>query len=305
MVSRIAPDILVLQKVDYDLDLHAISALRDVISASGPTYPHIFALRPNTGMPTGVDMDGDGRLGRDNDAQGFGRFSGQAGMAVLSRFPIIRQEVQDFSALLWRDLPGALLPVVNKEPFPSAQAMALQRLSTVGHWVVPVRLDDAAIDLLVFHATPPVFDGPEDRNGKRNHDELRIWQHYLDGGIGTLSQNPVVLIGDANLDPVDGDGRKDAINGLLNDKRLQDPRPMRVHDVPQQSGQSGDPRLDTADWPMPDPGPKRVDYVLPDARLSVKDAGVFWPPDGTPDGLIARTASRHRLVWVDLTVAPE
>ena len=27
--------------------------------------------------------------------------------------------------------------------------------------------------------TPPAFDGEEDRNGRRNHDEIRFWVDYV------------------------------------------------------------------------------------------------------------------------------
>ncbi len=36
------------------------------------------------------------------------------------------------------------------------------------------------LHLLASHPTPPAFDGPEDRNGRRNHDEIRFWNDYLD-----------------------------------------------------------------------------------------------------------------------------
>ena len=141
----------------------------------GPTYPHIFALRPNTGMHTGLDMDGDGRVGEADDAQGFGDFAGQSGMAILSRYPIDRQKVQDFSTLLWRDLPGAILPQKKDGVFPVAEAMAIQRLSTwVIGWCPFIIGHSMVLELMVFHASPPVFDGPEDRNGRRNHDEMMI-----------------------------------------------------------------------------------------------------------------------------------
>ena len=164
-----SPDILVIQGFDYDLTGAALSAF-----AASLHYPHHFALLPNTGMATGLDMDGNGRLGEARDAQGYGTFSGADGMAILSRYPVITDQVQDFSALLWQDFPNALLPQINSEPFPSAEAQAAQRLSTTGHWIVPVDAPGGVIHVMAFHASPPVFDGPEDRNGKRNHDELML-----------------------------------------------------------------------------------------------------------------------------------
>ena len=56
------------------------------------------------------------------------------------------------------------------------------RLSAKPHWDVPVQVGAALIHVLAAHPTPPGFDGPEDRNGKRNHDEIRLWADYIRGG---------------------------------------------------------------------------------------------------------------------------
>ncbi len=211
VVAHVAPDVLVLQGVDYDADLLALSALRDVIAQGGPRYEHIFTMPPNTGVRTGLDMDGDGRLGGPADAQGYGRFRGADGMAILSRWPVATDGVQDFSDLLWRDLAGAELPEVNGVSFPSVEAQAVQRLSSVGHWVVPITHPIGTVSVMTFAAGPPVFDGPEDRNGLRNADEIRLWQVFLDGGFGALPQGRFVIAGNANLDPDAGEGRRDTI----------------------------------------------------------------------------------------------
>jgi len=294
VVAHVAPDVLILQGVDYDHGQATLGALRDLIGAAGVDYPHIFALQPNSGMASGHDLDGDGRLGEPEDAQGYGWFAGEGGMAVLSRFPVMAEDVQDFSAMLWADLPGGIAD--------DGMNVAVQRLSSVGHWVVPVKVGDKRVNLLTFHATPPVFDGPEDRNGRRNHDEIAFWQRYLDGAFGHLPEGAFVLAGNANLDPVDGEGRKDAIAGLLDDPRLQDPAPRRAGAAGQGAGQTGDPALDTVAWSAPTPGHLRVSYVLPAAGLEVTGAGVFWPGEGDPLAAAARTASRHRVVWVDLRI---
>ena len=139
VIARAAPDIIALQGVDHDHDGLALAALQARLQDAGWPMPHAFARRPNTGLPTGLDMDGDGRLGAPRDAQGYGRFEGQAGMAILSRHAILADRARDFGDLLWRDLPGALLPRKDGRAFPSEAAQAVQRLSSVGHWVVPVR----------------------------------------------------------------------------------------------------------------------------------------------------------------------
>ncbi len=305
IITRTAPDVLVLTDFDYDSDLAALSAFAAVLVAQGINYPHFFALRPNSGMTTGLDMDGNGQLGEARDAQGYGRFAGQGGLAILSRWAIDEARVTDHSALLWRDLPGATLPRQNGQPFPSEAAQSVQRLSTSGHWIVPILAPDGPVNLMVWSATPPVFDGPEDLNGLRNRDELRLWQAVMDGTIGPPPAGPFILIGNANLDPSDGDGLRPAMAALLEDVRFQDPRPQSAGGLAAADpGQTGDPALDTADWPDGAPGNLRVSYVLPSTDWQVQDAGVFWPgpndPDAAllgPDGL---SAGPHRLVWVDL-----
>nr|WP_282569286.1 endonuclease/exonuclease/phosphatase family protein [Aliiroseovarius sp. S1339] len=301
VIAAAKPDILALQDFDHDLENHALRAFQDALAATGHPMPHAFAAAPNAGLITGMDMDGNGRTGEARDAQGYGRFTGQGGMAVLSRYPL--GEVRDFTAFLWQDLPDAIPPTQDSLPFPSPEAFAAQRLSSVAHWDVPVHLPDGTVlHLLTFHATTPVFDGDEDRNGRRNHDEIAFWQRYLDNALPvTAPDGPVVIAGDANLDPEDGDGRQQAIRRLLRDPRLQDPMPRRSGAVSDGNArQSGDPALDTVDWPDPVPGNLRVSYVLPASTLDLADAGVFWPDAGDPLHGAITTASPHRLVWVDL-----
>lgn len=300
VLARVRPDIVLLQRVDYDLGLVALSALRDRVARDGPVYPHVFALRPNSGMPTGLDMDGDGRRGGPRDAQGWGLFSGHGGMALLSRYPVAKDNLRDLSDLLWQDLPGAHLPQVAGRPFPSDRAAAVQRLAYVGQWVVPVTLPSGPLTLLAFHASPPVFDGPERANHWRNHDELRFWRLYLGGHFGPAPKARFVLLGNANQDPVDGAGEKAALRAMLADPRLQNVRPMRPGPVAPAPDKAGDSRLHTVDWPATGPGPLRVSYILPSADLRIGGAGIHWPPETTPEGRQAATASRHRLVWVDV-----
>lgn len=299
VIARMRPDILLLLDVDYDLEARALAALNARITAAGHRFDHVFTRRPNSGMATDLDLDGDGRRGGPGDAQGFGRFAGEGGMAVLSRWPV--GAITDLSGLVWGALPWAMSPEVDGRPFPSPEARAVQRLSSVAHWVVPVETPAGQVTLAAFHATPPVFDGPEDRNGMRNHDEITLWRHWMDGAFGAPPEGRFIVLGDANLDPVDGEGRKGAILGLLGDARLQDPMPESPGAVVEADPQHrGDPALDTVNWPGPDPGNLRVDYVLPSVDFRVRGAGVFWPAPGEAGHELAERASRHRLVWVDL-----
>jgi len=263
-------DIIALQGFDYDLEGRALAAFARALAEHTAPYPYQFAAPPNAGRMTQVDLDGDGKTHTPRDAQGFGRFFGEGAMAVLSRYPIDLAGVQDFSTRLWADMPDTLFPAGAA----FQQGRPLQRLSSHGHWSLPIEHPDfGRINILTFHATPPVFDGPEDRNGRRNHDEILFWQHHLAGDIGREPQGAFVLMGDANSDPNKGESRRSAITNLLADARLQDPLPDQ----------------DTVLWPQT--GPMRVDYVLPSTEWRVVGASVLGGWDA---------ASRHRLVWVDL-----
>jgi len=281
-VAKAQADVVVLLGIDFDAQNLALSRFSERISQfGGPDYPHVFSTRPNTGMPSGLDLDGDGRTGTPRDAQGYGRFSGQGGIGILSRFPFAYAEIEDHSATLWTDLEWADLPRDANGLFPSEEVYKLQRLSTTGHWVIPVLIDaETTLRLGVFHVTPPVFDGPEDRNGKRNADEIRFWSHYLDH---TPQQNDPVIIGDANLDAERGKGILSAIRGLLSHPDLRDPFPKNPP---------------TVDWTEIGLGQMRTDYILPSLHWQTINQGILWPEDATEN------ESRHAVVWVDLIPNP-
>ncbi|MDJ1018287.1 MAG: endonuclease/exonuclease/phosphatase family protein [Paracoccaceae bacterium] len=294
LARRVDADVLILGGIDYDLRNAALAALADGIGG----YPHRFQSRPNRGLQTGLDADGDGRMGEPEDAQGFGRFAGADGLAVISKHPLGGSRFDDFSTLRWTELADNLA---------LADVEQGQRLSTTAHWALSVSAPGAGeVDLLIWHAAPPVFDGPDDRNGRRNHDEAAFWAWYLEGAD---PDRPVILAGLANLDVVDGDGRPEAMRRLLGHPRLQDPEPASAGGVRsaeadggKNASHRGDPALDTVDWPddARGPGNLRVDFILPDRRFEVLDAGVLWPSENGPLLKDVMAASRHRIVWMDL-----
>jgi hypothetical protein len=255
------PDILLLTDFDYDAGAATLSAFRDLLTARGLDYPHLFAARPNTGMPTDRDLDGDGRLGGPRDAQGYGPFAGYGGQAMLSRYPL--SLIENHSAMLWKDTFDSR--IASDDP-----GHTIQRLASTAFWRVEADTPNGPLTLLTLAATPPVFDGPEDRNGRRNHDEVLFWHHRLDQ---MPPDKPLILIGNFNLDPDRGDGLRSAVQTLLTHTRLQDPLPGTA----------------TVDWQST--GPMRVSYVLPDAALTVTGAGTTGPHEnGGP----------HALVWIEI-----
>lgn len=320
------PDILLINEFDFDVEKLAVDAFvtwlrKDGEGTKGIDYPFAFARSPNTGLATGLDLNADGKANGPEDAHGYGRFHGQYGMLVLSRFPIETNAARAFSKLLWADLPGADLPKHGDgAPYPTPDAQLAIRLSSKSHWDVPINVDGRVLHLFASHPTPPVFDGPEDRNGKRNADEIRFWTQYIDGASFADDEGraaprrdaPFVVLGDLNADPLDGDGIHDAIAGLLKNEHVQDPKPESKGAAVAaelqggaNSTHKGDASLDTADWnDARGPGNLRVDFVLPSKGLIVTGAGVFWPaPDAPNFDLIGDgkpASSDHRLVWVDL-----
>ncbi|MDI9896617.1 endonuclease/exonuclease/phosphatase family protein [Rhodococcus sp. IEGM 1381] len=286
VISANSPDVLLINEFDYSGDA-AVTLFND--NYLDKQYPYSFTAPVNTGVDSELDLDKDGALGGPGDAWGFGQFPGQYGMVVFSKFPIDTESVRTFQNFLWKDMPDSLLP----RDYYGEVSDAL-RLSSKSHWDVPIDVNGKTLHVLASHPTPPSFDGPEDRNGKRNHDEIRLSADYISGadylyddkGVrGGLEQGAsFVMLGDQNSDPVDGDSVAGAIAQVLDLPRVQDPAPT-----------SGEHGTDTADFADPTPGDLRVDYVLPSDDLTVVDSQVYWPNQ-------AEHPSDHRLVWADLEI---
>lgn len=319
IIQTVRPDVLVLQKFDHDLRGRALAAFADLLRAgeNGVDYPHRFAAPVNAGRASGLDLDGDTLLRGPGDALGWGKYPGHGGMAILSRLPLDAAAARSFAGLLWRDLPDAALPRrADGAAFLAPEAQAALPLSSRSHWDVPVILPDGRrLHLLTANPTPPLFDGPEGMNRLRNRDEVLFWAQYLDGQAFPDDQGrtaaapdaPLVLLGDFNLDPLDGAGEGFAATRLTAHPRLQDPAPASAGAV-EAAGQGGAnarhrgaPALDTADWRDDGgPGNLRVDYLLPSAEIEVLAAGVFWPAPDDPQAALLEDGPAHRLVWADI-----
>jgi hypothetical protein len=335
VIQRVRPDVLLINEFDFDAEGLAARLFQQNYLSVGHNgarpiaYRYRFVAPSNTGIPSGFDLDNNGVVGGPNDAFGFGAYPGQFGMAVYSRYPILRHHVRTFQHFLWKDMPGALLPDDPATPAPadwySAEELAVFRLSSKSHWDVPVLVGGKVIHTLVSHPTPPVFDGPEDRNGTRNHDEIRLWADYVlrsrsgyiyddDGKRGGLEPGArFVIMGDQNADPFDGDSVAQAAQQLLDNPRVNTSRTPTSPGGPEQAvlqgganlTHRGDPAFDTADFvDVPGPGNLRADYVLPSKNLKLLDGAVFWPLSTDPlfrlVGVFPFPTSDHRLVWVDV-----
>ena len=340
IIQRVRPDVLLLNEFDYDQAATAITNFQTHYLGVGqnvsqspdrPAEPIVFAHRflapTNTGIHSGLDLDHNGRVvttpgSRDygSDCWGYGEYPGKYGMVLLSRYPIDTEKVRTFQKFLWKDMPNSQLPA----DWYSAEALAKFPLSSKSHWDVPIKIGDRTIHVLASHPTPPTFDGPEDRNGRRNHDEIRFWADYIspnnsayiyddNSGEGGLQPGkPFVILGDLNGDPNDGQGKQGIALLLASPQVSTKPVPASAGGAEQaklqgdaNAAHKGNPHHDTLDAEdQRGPGNLRVDYVIPATGMKTLASGVFWPENRSKLFSLVGTdpfpSSDHRLVWIDV-----
>jgi len=323
IIQRVNPDIILLNEFDNQENIkdnqhHTLKKFINQYlneSQNGQNkidFPYFYQGQVNTGVNSELDLDGNGKAGvLPGDGFGYGHFSGHFGMVLLSKYPIEHKDVRTFQLFKWRDMPNALQPVDPKtaKPWFSTEAWEKMRLSSKSHWDIPVKVNGKIIHVLASHPTPPVFDGPEDRNGKRNHDEIRFWSDYVSaeksayiyddkGEKGGLKLSaPFVILGDLNASSKDGDAINAGISGLLMHDNIQDAMPesqgAKIHTLDNKNA-----RHHTAFWRM------RADYVLPSkVGFTIKDSGVYWPTENEDTFRLIKdrsASSDHRMVWLDL-----
>ena len=323
IIQRVNPDIVLLNEFDNQENTknNQHRSLKLFIehylnkSQHGQTaidFPYFYQGQVNTGINSGFDLDGNGKKGLlPGDGFGYGHFSCHLGMVLLSKYPINIANVRTFQHFKWRDMPNALQPIDanTAKPWFSTQAWNNMRLSSKSHWDIPVQVNGQVVHILASHPTPPVFDGPEDRNGKRNHDEIRFWSDYVStnksayiyddkGSKGGLKRSsPFVILGDLNASTVDGDALTAGISSLISHNQIQDTKPQS-QGAKQHSPNNVNAKYHTAFWRM------RADYVLPSKMgFSIKGSGVFWPSENEETFRLIKdraASSDHRMVWVDL-----
>lgn len=325
VIQTVRPDVLLLNEFDWSaIDLPRLFVdnylNKPQFGNKAMQYSYTLTDEVNTGLDSGLDLNNNGKLSDAADAWGFGSFPGQYGMAVFSQFPLkIKRSFQLFK---WNDMPGALQVLQADETFYYPVEVREQlRLSSKSHWDVAITIEDQILHFLVSHPTPPVFDGPEDRNGMRNHDEIRLWADYIDparaaylyddSGIkgGLAGDEKFVIAGDLNADPVDGESNRNAIAQLLDHSLINSlcvpssDGAVKASEV--QAGKNlehkANPASDTGDFNDKYVGNMRIDYVLPSSTLKVTACGVFWPGPGEP-GHELMDVSDHHLVWIDIEI---
>ena len=252
-------DILIVGDIDDDRDHLAADAFRQRIATAGRAYPHMAVLRSN-----------GGRLLASHRTAGYGDFHGDGAVVVLSRYEITQvHDLQDWTC------------AQVQCHFDTDPSMVLSsRLMGMAGIMGPT----GPMWIGITHATPPVFDGPEDRNGWRNFDQLMFWRDVLDRRYDLPRPDVIALL--ANIDPAVGEGTKEGIQTVITDPRLRDSAPQGCHYLLGCSSV-------TAYWPVPGPGAMRTYYLLPAREWAIVQSGLSW---GTP----SPDESRHALVWMQL-----
>jgi len=360
IIQRVRPDVLLLNEVDYEQNGEAIKLFQAnyltvgqnaSLSAEGPAkpmeFPYVYQAPSNTGQSSGHDLNRSGsvvaKIGSSEyggDCWGYGEYPGKFAMVLLSRYPIDTAAVRTFQNFRWKDMPAARLPddplTEAPDDWYSTEVLAEFPLSSKSHWDVPIEILGRTIHVLASHPTPPTFDGPEDRNGRRNHDEIRFWADYITpsgggyiyddhGGRGGLAAGEhFVIMGDLNGDSNDGQGKEGIAKLLASPHVSTKPEPASDGGAEQASLQGGvnddhqgDPSLDTLDASDHDhsyqkgpnqkgPGNLRVDYVIPASKIKTLASGVFWPKNDDRLFSLVGThpfpSSDHRLVWIDIEI---
>ncbi|MEO7317723.1 MAG: endonuclease/exonuclease/phosphatase family protein, partial [Chthoniobacteraceae bacterium] len=319
IIQRVRPDILLVNEFDYDsanptLALDRFHNNYLAVSQGGQpvlSYPYRYVAPSNTGVPTGKTLASEGDFDNNgsvtttpgsnnygNDCYGFGLFPGQYSFAVYSKYPIQTAAIRSFQLFKWKDMPGNVIP----PGFYTAAELNIFRLSSKNHVDLPIEVKPGhVLHFLASHPTPPAFDGAEDRNGRRNRDEIKLWADYIsnasylrdDAGVagGLAGEQRFVILGDLNADPLDGDSYLAAINQLRNHALVNStPNPSSAGGTQQAAAQGppssthlGNSAYDTSDFSEFSAGNLRVDHVLPSKLgFGVTGSGVFWPLSNDP-----------------------
>ena len=329
IVQELDADILLVNEIERDKLGYNGQLLADkFFNTLLPQAEHYKAFMPytNTGKHSGLDLNNDGIVletypqpdsadqygnaprqtqeQRDygNDTWGFGTFPGQYGMTLLVRAPLEFEtsSTRTFQNFLWSDMPNAFAPGIpeTKDNFYSEEEWSQFPLSSKNHAdLVVISPSGHRVHILISHPTPPAFDGPEMRNKKRNHDEIRFWADYLNGESymsddngtsgGFAGDAPYILLGDQNADPDEGSSFENPAKKYFLDSGL-----FQADFIPKADLQIRDLDADdTSQFGL------RVDYVLPSMDLEILDGGILAKPFDEK-----YPASDHLPVWLKVVV---
>ena len=193
IIQRVRPDILLLQEFDFDAAGAALRAFQanylarsqNGAGAASSSRIHFFT-ESNTGSPVRIRSRQRRAGRRRRRCAGLRRVSGPvrhgAAVALSDRCERARAPSANSCGATCRARCCPTIRHARRRRLVfaartrGAAAVVEEPLGCAGAHrqahAAPAR----------SHPTPPAFDGPEDRNGRRNHDEIRFWSDYLTTG---------------------------------------------------------------------------------------------------------------------------
>lgn len=326
ILARFRPDILSVNELQFDIENVPEEGLPGAPAGTQPgdscqgrnarrladrlhelqpdlVYDYAVVAMGNSGVPFETDHEVAEEFHVRPDEY-LGRYS----LGLLSRYPILHDQIRVLSDLAWHDLPGNRIDRIREE---------LGIEVPEGYWlfekaivVVPIDVNGIVFHVVLLH---PMTSGFSPMNPHRNHDELRALTLWLNGELSAPGWEPLpadarfVLVGDFNVDPDDGASDPEALPQVLASPRVV------AHFPEGEGGTKGqNPRRNSflsgcgrEDGQMPwNPGNKmqmQLDYMLPSTTVGAPAAsGLFFPPIGSADFELACRASDHRFMWEDL-----
>jgi hypothetical protein len=288
-----------------------------------------FSAPVNSGMASGMDLDHSGSVvttfplpgaaaagaeAYSGDCWGPGAYPGEHGMALLvdERLTIQTDKARTFRRFPWEYVPSGAMPPApgaakddGSTSWYTANEKGLVRLSSVGHWDVPVALPDGSVlHLLCSRPIPPgpKADGAPTFASRRNHDEIRFWADYVDDepylvddsgvGGGLASGALFVVMGNLGVAPrPDSKAGDDVIGSALFGAH-------RVNSAVTPTSETTLPGLDPIATTF---GNLRADYLLPSREIGIAAAGIWR---AAPAGTDRSFPSEHFPVYMDLVVVP-
>lgn len=353
VIQRLRPNVLLLVGVAYDMPggldagsgeppgLNARRLAEDFLA-----HPQATDLQPmrmiawmpptNSGQPSGRDLDRSGTVineylaasargaeldvGFSGDAWGPGAYPGQRGVMLLvdARLEALIDRSRTFRRLPWDFLPAPSMPAGpgGEGEWFASEVRGVVRLSSTTHVDLPIRLPNGAVVHVLGSAPALVTGAPtpaRERRARRNRDEIRFWELYIESGEGVVDDDGVpgglgasadgeplfdpsfIVLGPLGVTPEDPLGFKDPIGeSLLVVSRING----RV--VPESSGPDGSGRVLSSSATGQDD--RRTDYVLPSTDLGIAAAGVWRVPPVGPDGQPVAFPTERFPVWMDLWI---
>lgn len=330
IVARFHPDVVCLNEMQFDIANVPTSGMPGAKSAKPGTFStaesnatriaaRIAAENPEAIYPYALITVGNSGFawsgprpstepGSDwYSLRGWGEYRGRFNTIVLSKFPIVTDQVRIITDVAWDAIPKNSIAQMKTDTgldVPAGYPVFEKSLN-----VIPLDIHGKTTYLVMSHPTAPAFWSI---NPYRHEDELRALALFLDGqlpGVESVPQgSPFVLIGDLNADPEEGDSRPGAIARVLAHDRLE---PW----FPEGAGTMGkNPTFNTYvsgcgkgdGSSVGDPSSRfqmQIDYILPSKEIGRAQGGaVFFPnrAESQEDFDLACRASDHMFLYVDL-----